>query len=130
VSKPAEGFAKHPNHRIDIEPCQQPVRVSFAGQTIATSANALLLHESRYDPVIYIPFSDCEKHFYVPSDTETYCPFKGKASYWSLQLSNDATSGVAIDAVWQYQDPYIEVASIKNLVAFYQSKFDITIDLG
>lgn len=127
MSKPAPGFAKHPNHTIVIEPTERPVRVSFADQLVATTSSALLLRESRYDPVIYIPFDDCQRDFYVPSETETYCPFKGTASYWSLKVSDDSATGTAIDAVWEYRDPYQEVRSIKNFVAFYQRKFDIEI---
>ena len=125
MSKSAPGFATHPNHRIDIEEVTQTVRVSFANHTIATSTRALLVRESRYDPVIYLPITDCKHEWYIPSNTETYCPFKGTASYWSLQIGEE----LAVDAVWEYRDPYKEMAAIKNAVAFYQSKFDIDIKL-
>lgn len=132
MSESAPGFAKHPQHQIDIEPIQQTARVTFAGEVIATTTDALRLCESRYPPVIYIPFADCQQALFVPSDTETYCPFKGTASYWTLQLTNpaDADSDKATDAVWGYKDPYSEVLPIKNLVAFYLSKFDIEITLS
>jgi len=129
MSKSAPGFAKHPDHKIVIEPAQRTVRVSYADKAIAISSSALLLRESRYDPVIYVPFDDCQREFYVPSDTETYCPFKGTASYWSLQMGPEVGKATALDAVWEYRDPYQEVLPIKRYVAFYQSKFDISIEL-
>jgi len=125
VSKAAPGFAKHPQHKITLEPLKQSANVSFAGQVVATSSEALLLHEGRYEPVIYLPFDDCHASLYVSSDTETYCPFKGTASYWSLKVGDE----LAVDAAWEYRDPYTEMLPIKNFVAFYQSKFDIKIRL-
>ena len=54
------------------------------------------------------------------TDHQTYCPFKGEASYWTLRVNG----GVTENAVWSYEDPLIEVAGIKDYVAFYADKID------
>ncbi|GAA3485614.1 hypothetical protein GCM10018966_101470 [Streptomyces yanii] len=46
------------------------------------------------------------------SDTRTYCPFKGDASYWSLP---DAP-----DLAWAYLDPKPELAEIKDHLCFHE----------
>ncbi|MDF3010871.1 MAG: hypothetical protein K0S03_1667, partial [Burkholderiales bacterium] len=51
------------------------------------------------------------------TDHHTYCPFKGTASYFSLE-------GGAENAVWTYETPYDEMLAIKELVAFYPDKVE------
>ena len=51
---------------------------------------------------------------------ETYCPFKGTASYWSIQTAK----GILENAVWSYQDPLPEVTGIHGFLAFYADKVD------
>ena len=57
------------------------------------------------------------------SDTETYCPFKGDASYYHVVT---AAGGTVDDAIWTYEQPYPAVADIAGHVAFYPDKADIT----
>ncbi len=56
----------------------------------------------------------------VRTDTESYCPYKGEASYYSIKV-DDTT---AVDAVWEYQSPYPPVADIKGHIAFYPDRVD------
>ncbi|WSX07955.1 DUF427 domain-containing protein [Streptomyces sp. NBC_00988] len=53
--------------------------------------------------------------------TNTYCPCKGGASYYSLALAD----GVRADAVWFYPEPYDAVADIAGHVAFYTDQVDL-----
>ena len=59
-----------------------------------------------------------------PSSHETYCPYKGDASYYSLR--DDERS--ADDAVWTYRTPYDAVAEIADHVAFYPQHVTVTTD--
>lgn len=54
------------------------------------------------------------------SETESYCPFKGDASYYSIPAGG-ARSG---DAIWTYEAPYEAVAGIKDHIAFYPDRVD------
>jgi uncharacterized protein (DUF427 family) len=51
---------------------------------------------------------------------KTYCPFKGEASYWTIDLGGKH----AENAVWSYEAPYDEVARIKGYMAFYPNRVD------
>ncbi|MEB3962111.1 DUF427 domain-containing protein [Streptomyces kunmingensis] len=101
-----------PGHKITIEHGSQRVRVVRDGQVLAESARPLLLRETGCPVRYYLPGEDVAVDLLTPSDTTTYCPFKGTASYWSLP---DAP-----DAVWSYPEPKTDVAAIKGHFCFYE----------
>lgn len=99
--------------------------VTFDGEVIADTADALLLRESRLKPVYYLPRHDVKMERLVRTQHHTYCPFKGEASYYSI-----AGSRVAENAVWTYESPYDEVVDIKDRLAFYPRQVSITAAAG
>lgn len=118
--KSGPGYAKHPSHLVETEPCPKRVRVMFNGETIADSTAVLLMRESRHTPVYYFPADDVRMDLFTATDHHTYCPFKGEASYWSV-TAGDRT---AENAVWGYLDPYVEVDQLQGYVAFYWDRMD------
>jgi len=109
-----------PDHPITITPTAARVVVSLAGRTIADTRAALALKEASYPPVYYIPRSDVDLSLLVRTDHETYCPYKGECSYYSIPLGADRS----VNAVWSYEEPYDAVAAIKGYVAFYPDRVD------
>ena len=69
----------------------------------------------------YVAWRDVDTGALEPTQTETYCPFKGHASYWRLLPHGMITSGVD-DVLWSYEDPYVEVAQLQGYVAFYANR--------
>ncbi|MEW2517211.1 DUF427 domain-containing protein [Actinacidiphila alni] len=104
-----------PDHPITVEPNPERVVVRAAGKVIADTTSALTLREADYPPVQYIPLADVEESALRPSDAQTYCPYKGDASYYSLVTAD----GEIADAVWTYEKPYDAVGPIAGHVAFY-----------
>ncbi|MDN3296003.1 DUF427 domain-containing protein [Streptomyces ficellus] len=98
-------------HRITVEPGTDHVRVVHDGKLIAESSRPLLLRETGCPVRYYLPAEDVRMELLTASDTHTYCPFKGTASYWSLPGAKDAA--------WAYPDPKPEVAAIGNHLCFY-----------
>jgi uncharacterized protein (DUF427 family) len=98
--------------------------VHVSGEVVAETDNALTLQESTYPAVQYIPFADVRREVLRPTDTETYCPFKGDASYYSVVTSGGETVD---DVIWTYEKPYQAVAEIAGHVAFYPNKAEITV---
>jgi uncharacterized protein (DUF427 family) len=123
MSRPVlEPSAKHP---ITVEPTTKHVTVRVNGELVADTHAALTLQEATYPAVQYIPFEDVKASMLQPTDTATYCPFKGDASYYSVKT----TSGdVVDDAIWTYERPYRAVAAIAGHVAFYPDKAEITVE--
>jgi uncharacterized protein (DUF427 family) len=108
------------NHPITIEPSRRHVTVTVAGRVVADTRDALVLQESTYDPVLYIPGKDVDFSLLERTDHATYCPYKGDCSYYSIPLGGTR----ATNAVWTYEAPYDAVAPIKGHVAFYPDRVD------
>jgi uncharacterized protein (DUF427 family) len=58
------------------------------------------------------------------SDHQTYCPYKGECSYYSMPLGGER----AINAIWTYEHPYEAVAAIKEYLAFYPTRVDSIVE--
>jgi len=113
-----------PDHPITIEPSADHVIVRAGGATLADSTATLVLREADYPPVRYIPLADIDQALLAPSDSSTYCPYKGDASYRSITTDPDRGT----DAVWFYDEPYAAVEPIRDHVAFYANRVEITVE--
>lgn len=120
IANSAPGFAKHPGYRLDVLPCGKRVRVTFGGETVIDSSAAKLLLESAHIPVYYFPKQDFRAEFAEKTAHDTYCPFKGNASYWTLK----AGGKTAENAVWGYEAPYDEASALADHVALYWQPMD------
>jgi uncharacterized protein (DUF427 family) len=109
-----------PSHPITITPTVGRVVVTVGGKVVADSRNALTLQESTYPPVQYVPLADVEQDLLERTATESYCPFKGDASYYSIPSAGDQ----AVDAVWEYSKPHDAVSEIAGHVAFWPGRVD------
>lgn len=110
-------------HPITITPTDAHVIVRIGDQLIAETDAALSLRESSYPAVQYIPVADVAERFLQRSDTTTYCPFKGEATYYDVTLGDSTVA----DAIWTYEQPYPAVAAIAGHVAFYPDKAEVTV---
>ncbi len=107
-----------PDHPITLEPHRARVTVRFDGKVLADTRRALIMRESTYPPVLYVPREDADMSLLAPSDHKTYCPYKGDAGYLSV-------AGGPENAVWTYDEPYPAVAEIGGHLAFYADKVEI-----
>ena len=112
-----------PDHPITVTPTEGRVVVKVAGQVVADTRAALTLQESTYPAVQYIPLADVAAAALSRSDTTTYCPYKGDASYYDVTAAGDTID----DVIWTYEQPYPAVAGIAGHVAFYPDKADVVV---
>ena len=119
MSGPGPGYRDHPEHAVELFREGMRVKVLVAGEVIADSEDALTLCESDRPPVYYIPRIHVRMDRLVRSAYRSHCPYKGDASYFSLE------GGRRIEnAVWSYEDPYDEVGCIKDRLAFTPDRVD------
>jgi uncharacterized protein (DUF427 family) len=108
---------------ITTRPARTRVRVSFDGEMIADTTDALILEEGNYPPVYYLPRKDVKMERLIRTSHTTYCPHKGHATYFSI--SNGGQT--ARNAVWSYETPIEPIAVIRELLAFYPDRVSIEI---
>ena len=80
-------------HPITVTPTDGHVVVRVNGEVVADTRSALSLQESTYPAVQYIPLDDVRRDVLVRSDTTTYCPYKGEAGYYSVDVGGAAVAG-------------------------------------
>jgi uncharacterized protein (DUF427 family) len=122
--EPVYTHPRDPYTRVDILASSRHIRVEVDGITVADSREPRILFETGLPPRYYLPLTDLRMDLLRPSTTQTHCPYKGTATYWSL----DTGHGVHTDAVWIYRAPLPESQKIAGLASFYNEKVDLYVD--
>jgi uncharacterized protein (DUF427 family) len=115
---------RDPYHRVDVLDSDRHVKVKLNGEVVAETARPKVLFETGLPPRYYIPPEDIRMEMLTPTEKETRCPYKGVASYWSVEVGGERAENL----VWSYQDPIPEAAKIKGLLAFFNEKVDLQVD--
>jgi uncharacterized protein (DUF427 family) len=116
---------KDPYKRIECLPSSREVRIEVDGTVVARSTNNIFLHETSLRTRYYLsPTSILDWSMLAPSDSSTFCPYKGQASYYHLRVGDTEIS----DAVWYYTYPTSESAAVQNRLCFYNEKVTVYID--
>jgi len=118
VSHPRDPF-----HRVDVRRSSRPLRIELAGEPIAETTRAVLLFETHLPTRFYLPREDVRLTL-LPSARRTVCPYKGEASYWSLDVGGRHEQDVA----WSYEQPLPELAAIAGRIAFWDERVDVLLD--
>jgi uncharacterized protein (DUF427 family) len=111
-------------HTVTITPADQHVEVRVDGELIAESDRPVLLDETGLPRRFYLHPDDVRMDLLKPTTFQTTCPFKGAASYWSLELNGTSHDGIA----WGYQDPIPGATGIEGLLCFYPDRAEVTVD--
>jgi uncharacterized protein (DUF427 family) len=109
-----------PGHLLFLHPFPRRLRGELGGEIVFDTTRAQLLHESNLLPVVYVPLEDVRPEAVERTDHETFCPFKGRASYWTLRAGGE----VRDNAVWGYEEPLPSAPWLAGLVAFYADRLD------
>jgi uncharacterized protein (DUF427 family) len=112
------------DHPITIDAETVGVCARVGDIIIAETSGALTLREAGYAPVHYIPLDDVMPGTLRPSMTDSYCPYKGDASYYDIVLPNGEE---LLEAVWTYTAPYPAVEAIAGRVAFYTDRVQVDV---
>jgi uncharacterized protein (DUF427 family) len=111
-------------HQITITPTDLHVEVAVDGTTVADSHHPVLLDETGLPTRYYLPRQDVRTDLLRPTTAETTCPFKGQASYWSVEVGGE----VHDDIVWSYESPIPQAEGVAGLLCFYNERVDLIID--
>ena len=92
------------------------MKVLFNDQVIAESDETEVVEGNHY-----FPPASLKKDYFTESNQHTTCPWKGEASYYTLEVEGQT----AKDAAWYYPEPKEAVSNIKDYVAFYPNQVEI-----
>lgn len=121
---PVYTHPRDPHTRVDILPSSRHVEVVVSGVTIADSHHPSILFETGLPPRYYLPLPDVRMDLLRPSTSSSHCPYKGTASYWSVEAGGERFE----DLVWIYRTPLPESQKIAGLACFYNEKVQLVID--
>jgi uncharacterized protein (DUF427 family) len=105
-------------HQITITPTDRHIEVSLDGEKLASSDRAVLLEETGAPDRYYLPREDVRTDLLRPTSSKTTCPYKGEASYWSVEAGGQ----VHDDVVWSYETPIPGAEAIAGLLCFYTER--------
>jgi uncharacterized protein (DUF427 family) len=114
---------RDPFHRIDVRRSSRHVRIELDGEPIADSTRPTLVFETRLPVRFYLPREDILTGL-QPSAKRTSCPYKGHASYWSVEAGGRRHD----DLAWTYTATLPETGLLAGLVAFFDERVDVIVD--
>jgi uncharacterized protein (DUF427 family) len=114
------GHASDAYHRIDIRQSSRHLVVRLGDRVIADTTRPVVLFESGFAPRWYVPREDIDETALTPVERQTFCPYKGLASYFDV--------GSRERAAWSYPKAWPEVARVSNLVSFEADAVDVFLD--
>ena len=114
---------RSPTTRVDILPSSRHVKVTVNGTVVAESHRPWLLFETGLPVRYYLPKVEVRMDLLEPTDSQTACPYKGHARYWSLHEGGR----VHTDIAWSYPTPLPESIRIAGLIAFYDDRVELEV---
>lgn len=87
------------------------MKAIWKGQTIAESNDTVVIEGNHY-----FPANSLNKQFFKESNTSSVCPWKGTASYYTVDINGEQN----VDAAWYYPKTSELARSIEGHVAFWK----------
>lgn len=109
-------------HTIETHRSDQHVEVRLGGTVVASSDRPVLLDETGIPTVHYLPKDDVIAEM-RPIELRTHCPFKGEASYWTIETEGGTYDGIA----WSYEDPKAGAEEIRGHLAFFADRAEVVV---
>lgn len=101
-------------------PTDRRIRVVHRGRTVADTTAAWRVLETSQPPAFYVPRGDVDTGLLVASPRSSLCEWKGRATYWSIEVDGVLT----VDAAWSYEHPTAGFTAITGHLAFYAQVLD------
>jgi uncharacterized protein (DUF427 family) len=113
----------NPGHTVTITPADLHVEVRVDDELVAATDHPVLLEETGLPTRYYMPRDDVRMDLFRATNFTTQCPFKGQASYWTLQVGDAIHDGI----MWSYEDPIPNAEGITGLLCFYNDRVELTV---
>jgi uncharacterized protein (DUF427 family) len=121
MPNPSPGHRQMPEHKVAEHKVAQRMTVTVGDEHVAESADVIRVDEDKMPPRFYFPRADVRMNLLRASAKTTECPFKGQASYFSLDLGPGKEQ--LPDAAWSYESPYDEHRDLAGRLAFHDDTY-------
>lgn len=115
---------RDPYKRIDALRSSRHVEIYLDEVKLADSKRPVIVFETGVPVRYYLPEEDLNTSLLEASELETACPYKGTASYRSVQINGELHK----DIVWTYENPIPEIPQIAGLFSFYNERVQVIVD--
>ena len=119
------GHPRNPYHRVDCLRSRRRLRVEAAGLVLVDTTETVAVFETALEPRLYVDPQRVRTDVLAQSATQTYCPYKGTATYWSAHVGDEVLDDVA----WSYDDPLPESMPLRQFLSFDDSRVAVRHDL-
>lgn len=116
-------YPPNPYHRVDCRPTKRRLRVSIGTTVLVDTDDTVIVFETALAPRLYVNPAHVRTDLLRRSDTESYCNYKGVATYWSATLADIE------DIAWSYDDPLPESVAIKGFLSFDTDRVQVAAEL-
>jgi uncharacterized protein (DUF427 family) len=110
-------------HSISTQAKDLNIEVRLDGEIVARATRPVLLEETGLPTTYYLAKSDLVVDV-RPLELSTHCPFKGDASYWSIDVGGRTHDAIA----WSYEQPNEGAEDIEGRLAFFANRAEILVD--
>jgi uncharacterized protein (DUF427 family) len=117
------GHPRDPFHRVDVRQSSRPVRIEIDGEVVAETTRARMLFETGLPVRYYMPREDVRLALHA-SEHRSFCPYKGEASYWSVDIGGHRHENLG----WSYEHPLPDGPPVAGLVSFWNEIVDVFLD--
>lgn len=118
-------YPPNPYHRVDCRPTDRALRVTLGDDVLVDTSDTVIVFETALEPRLYVAPSLVRTDLLQRSTTNSYCNYKGYATYWSA-VQGDR---VVADIAWSYEDPLPETLPIKGYFSFDPERVEVVAQL-
>jgi uncharacterized protein (DUF427 family) len=118
-------YPPNPYHRVDCRPTARRLRVVVADTMLVDTTETVIVFETSVEPRLYVDPAHVRTELLRPSETTSYCNYKGYATYWSAVVGDTVIDDIA----WSYPDPPPETLPIKGYLSFDAARADVLAEL-
>lgn len=114
-------YPPNPYHRVDYRPTRRHLRVVVAGTTVVDTDDTIICFETALSPRLYVRPELVRTDLLHPTDTWSYCNYKGEATWWAASIEGRIVGDVA----WTYEDPLPESLPIRGWFSFDPDRAEV-----
>lgn len=107
-----------------IEADAREVVVRCGSVELARTRRALRVLETASPPSFYLPWEDVRRDCFRPAPGASICEWKGRASYWTIEIPDGGQPLCLEAAAWSYESPNPAVAALCGHVSVYPARLD------